>query len=86
MLVRCDEIDPGSEPTFQEIQPKLKQRYTRIVYTRLIAEIVAELRNNARVDPGNLERFRAGLVKAALAREFRDGSHPRRSDAPGNYP
>lgn len=76
MLVRCDEIDPGSEPTFQEIQPKLKQRYTRMVYTRLIAEIVAELRNKARVDPGNLERFRAGLVMAALAREFQDGSHP----------
>ncbi|MHC4696127.1 MAG: peptidylprolyl isomerase [Planctomycetota bacterium] len=69
-VVRCDEIDPGVEPSFQDVQPALRASFSRASYNRLIAEFVTELRRNAHVEPANLERFHAAVVEAALDREF----------------
>lgn len=70
LLVRCDEIDEGAEPSFQEVQPLLTERYTQVTYNRLIAELVAELHAKARIEPLNLDRFHAALVQEALRARF----------------
>lgn len=70
LLVRCDEIDPGVEPSFQDVQLLLREAYSQDSYNRLLAELVGGLRSKAHVEPENLERFHAAVVKAALDREF----------------
>lgn len=64
-LVRCDGIDPGAEPDFQALQPRLKERHFLAAYDRSITKLVADLREKARIEPANLERFHAALVEAA---------------------
>jgi len=66
-LVRCDELQPEVEPDFQSVQPELKELYFRREYNRLIVELVAELRKNARVEPEDLSSFHALVVQEALA-------------------
>ena len=69
-LVRCDEIDRGAEPTFQDVQPDLKQAYTRNSYNRLLTELVTDLRRKARIEPADLNRFRAAVIQAAADQTF----------------
>ena len=65
-LVRCDQIDPGYEPDFQTLQPRLKERVLMEAYNRLVVEQVARLRSKARIEPPNLERFHAAVVDAGM--------------------
>ncbi len=67
-LVRCDQIDPGHEPDFQTLQPRLKERVLIESYNRLVVEQVAQLRSKARIEPPNLERFHAAVVEDAMHR------------------
>lgn len=64
-LVRCDEIDPGLEPSFKAVQPQLKKRHFREAHNQLISELVTELRSEARIEPADLTRFHAAVVEAA---------------------
>ncbi len=66
-LVRCDEIEETIEPDFQTIQPELLAQHRNESYNRLIAELVAKLRQEARIRPANLERFHAAVVEAAAS-------------------
>jgi peptidyl-prolyl cis-trans isomerase SurA len=65
-LVRCDVLQPGVEPDFQSIQPQLREEFFRNQYNRQIAELVFELRKNARVEPENLERFHSAAIAGAF--------------------
>ena len=65
-LVRCDELQPAVEPDFQTVQPQLREEFFRNQYNRQIAQLVFELRNNARVEPENLERFHTAVMTAAF--------------------
>ncbi len=68
-LVACDEIERREEPEFELLQPKLKERHRVNQYGRLVAELVAKLRRNARIEPTNLDRFHAAVVAAAPSLE-----------------
>ena len=65
-LVRCDALQPGVEPDFQSVQPQLREEFFRSQYNRQIAELVFELRKNARVEPENLERFHSAAIAGAF--------------------
>jgi peptidyl-prolyl cis-trans isomerase SurA len=64
-LVRCDEFDPGADPTFEGLQPELKQRYFRTEYARLEGELVKELQEGATITPENLDDFFAAVLATA---------------------
>lgn len=67
-LVRCDELDPGTNPDFVSIQPQLRgQLFTR-AYNKRIAELVADLKKSAKIEPQNLESFHRAVVLSALSR------------------
>lgn len=68
-VVRCDEVDGGYEPDFQSLQPELSERLFRAAYNKQIMEIVTDLRDKARIEPANLDRFHAAVVAAAPSRE-----------------
>ena len=69
-LVRCDEVEPAVEPSFEGVQPRLKERHASLTYNRLLEELVRELRGSARMDPPDLERFHAAAVQVALELKF----------------
>ncbi len=73
-LVRCDEVDPGLEPSFATVQPELNERYFRSTYSGLIERKVQALRLRATIEPADLGRFHAALVAAAPA--FRPATAP----------
>ncbi|MFQ5591217.1 MAG: peptidylprolyl isomerase [Phycisphaerae bacterium] len=75
-LVRCDEVDPGVEPSFQDAQPALRASLSQASYERLLAGLLAELRSKARIEPPDIERFHAGLVAAAMGEEFTNPGRP----------
>ena len=64
--MRCDALQPGVEPDFQSVQPQLREEFFRSQYNRQIAELVFELRKNARVEPENLERFHSAAIAGAF--------------------
>ncbi|UCF34818.1 MAG: peptidylprolyl isomerase [Phycisphaerales bacterium] len=64
-LVKCDEFDPGADPTFEGLQPELKQRYFRTEYARLEGELVKELQEGATITPENLDDFFAAVLATA---------------------
>ncbi|MEK6798196.1 MAG: peptidylprolyl isomerase [Planctomycetota bacterium] len=66
-LVRCDELQPGFEPDFQNVQPQLADLLFRREYNGLIAQHVEELRGKAGLAPEDMERFHAAAVAHALA-------------------
>ncbi len=65
-LVRCDAHDPGENPDFQAVQPRLKQHHFGNEYNRLVAKLIAELRSNVRIEPIELERIHAAVVELAM--------------------
>jgi parvulin-like peptidyl-prolyl isomerase len=65
-LVRCDELDAGFDPTFEAVQPELKERFARTAYNRLVAELVSEMRRQARIEPEDLNLFHAAVVGAGM--------------------
>lgn len=65
-IVRCDEIDPGSQPSFEDVQPRLRERYTQASYNRLISELVDKLRREARVEPADVGPFRVAAIRHVL--------------------
>ena len=70
LLVFCDEIDPGFEPTFEAIQPELQERHFRTVYGRKVDELVDQLRRDTGISSAALERFHAHTVDATLSMTF----------------
>ncbi len=66
LLVRCDEVDPGFEPTFEAVQPELQEQHRRIAYDQFVGELVARLRREAGIDPVIVERFHAATVDATV--------------------
>lgn len=67
-VVRCDETDAGTEPTFESAQPDLKARYIRNAQNKLIGELIVELKSKARVELDDLEKLHAAAVEDALQR------------------
>jgi parvulin-like peptidyl-prolyl isomerase len=74
MIVRCDEIDRAEVPDFQTVQPQLEDQYFRGMYNRHVIEMIAELREQARIEPQELERFHRAVVAAAPAHSSFDDS------------
>ncbi|MCH8241462.1 MAG: peptidylprolyl isomerase, partial [Planctomycetes bacterium] len=70
LLVSCDEIDPGFEPTFEAVQPELQERHFRNAYSRKVDELVDQLRRDAGISPLVLERFHSQTVDATLSMAF----------------
>jgi len=64
-VVRCDKIDPGYDPDFESIQPRLKTTYQQEQYTRLVTEHIAELRETSGISVRMLERFHMAVVNDA---------------------
>ena len=73
-LVRCDEAREAVEPQFQDVQPELKQRHFQLAYNTLVAELIQDLRNRARIQPANLERFHEAAVQVAM--QANEGPRP----------
>ncbi len=69
-LVKCDELDPGTNPDFQNVQPQLREQLFARAYNKKINELVMELRKTARIEPENLEPFHAAVVSSAMTRVF----------------
>ncbi|RME36424.1 MAG: hypothetical protein D6788_11635 [Planctomycetota bacterium] len=67
-IVRCDEIDPGFEPDFLSVQPRLKQQWQQAQYQRLVQKTVEELHAQARIRPADLSVFIRAVVEAAPVR------------------
>jgi len=65
-IVRCDELEPGVDPDFETIQPKLRDQLFKRAYNDLIGKYLTDLRKNARVQPTNLGRFHAAVVQVVL--------------------
>lgn len=61
-LVRCDLHEAASEPDFPAVQPKLKDRLFEAEFNRRVVALIAELQRDARIAPGELERFHAAVV------------------------
>ncbi len=76
-LVRCDVLDPGSNPDFQTVQPQLRELLFARAYNKKIGELVMELRKTARIEPENLEPFHAAVVSAALSKTASLGGPPK---------
>lgn len=74
LLVSCDEIDPGFEPTFEAVQPELQERHFRNAYSRKVDELVDQLRRDAGISPAALERFHSQTVDATLRLTFAPSS------------
>lgn len=70
LLVFCDEIDPGFEPTFEAVQPALQERHFRNAYGRMVDKLVDQLRHDAGISPAALERFHGHAVDATLRMTF----------------
>lgn len=66
-IVRCDDAVDGSTPTFESAQPELIRRHADLAFSRLVGELVQELRKRARIEPTEMERFFAAVVAAAPA-------------------
>jgi len=66
-VVRCDQIDPGFDANFENIQPQLQEEYQRSAFARLVSKHVAELREKCAIDVRTLERFHMAVVQSALA-------------------
>jgi len=64
-LVRCDEIDAGLVPEFEDAQPELSRQLFRRAYNRLIMERVAELQSKAQIEPVDLRFLHLAVVNAA---------------------
>lgn len=63
-LVRCDELEPGFEPNFENVQPELADRFFRIHFNQRIAVHVEDLRQRANLATDELERFHRAVVEA----------------------
>ncbi|MCH7703849.1 MAG: peptidyl-prolyl cis-trans isomerase [Planctomycetes bacterium] len=64
-LVRCDKVDPGFEPRFQNVQGLLRERHFQLIYDRMIAELIAEQRASAHLEPADLTLFHRAVVETA---------------------
>jgi parvulin-like peptidyl-prolyl isomerase len=64
-IVRCGQIDPGTPPDFETLQPELVARYREALFNRLVEQLVADLQAQAVIQPANLGRFVRGVVDAA---------------------
>lgn len=64
-LVRCDKVDPGFEPRFQNVQGLLRERHFQLIYDGMIAELIAEQRASAHVEPADLTLFHRAVVETA---------------------
>ena len=64
-IVRCAAIEPGVEPDFEALQPKLVQVYRDVQFDRLVGERVHELQGKAVFIPENLGRFLQAVANAA---------------------
>lgn len=70
MLVSCDKIDPGFEPTFEAVQPALQEQHFRSAYSRKVDRLVDQLRRDAGISSASIERFHADTVEATLSKAF----------------
>lgn len=74
-LVRCDEVDPGFEPTFESVQAELKQQQFEAQYSQLIVDHVNELRASAEIEPPDARGARLFLA-AVMQTAPRPGGIP----------
>lgn len=63
-IVRCDELDAGFEPNFENVQPELADRFFRVNFNRRVAVHVEDLRQRANLPTEELERFHRAVVEA----------------------
>lgn len=64
-IVRCDDAVDGVTPTFESAQPELIRRHGDLAFSRLVGELVQDLRKRARIEPADMDRFFAAVVAAA---------------------
>ena len=75
-LVKCDELDPGTNPDFVSVQPQLRDQLFARAYNKKIAELVMELRKSSKIEPENLEPFHAAVVASTMKRVAMIGPAP----------
>ena len=76
-LVKCDELDPGTNPDFVSVQPQLRDQLFARAYNKKIGELVMDLRKSAKIEPENLELFHSAVVAEAMKRIGSSASAPR---------
>lgn len=64
-IVRCDQLDPGFEPTFENMQPEITKSFNQFAFNTLVGELVESLARRATIQPANLASFHAAVVAAA---------------------
>lgn len=65
-IVKCDELEPGTNPDFVSVQPQLREQLLARAYNKKVTELVVELRKSAKIVPENLEPFHAAVVESAM--------------------
>ncbi len=65
-IVKCDQLDPGTNPDFISVQPQLREQLFSRAYNKRISDLVMELRKSAKIEPENLEPFHAAVVAWAM--------------------
>ncbi len=63
-LVRCDKLDPGFEPTFENVQPEIAKSFSQFAFNKLVGDFVDSLAQRATIKPIRLENFHAAVVAA----------------------
>lgn len=64
-IVRCGGIEPGVQPTFQDAQPELIQRYRLRQADRIIGDMLQNLHDKARFKPERIEPFLKAVAATA---------------------
>lgn len=64
-LVMATNIDSGSAPSFEDLQPRLLQRFRDEQFDMLVNKDIRELQEKALIRPQNIARFLRAVVDAA---------------------
>jgi parvulin-like peptidyl-prolyl isomerase len=65
-LVQCEQYEPGYDPDFETIQPRLVETVYRMEFQRLVGLRIEQLRKQADIQQADWERFHGQVVNAAL--------------------
>lgn len=75
-IVKCDRLEPGVDPDFISVQPKLREQLFGRAYNQKISELVNELRKTATIEPEYLEPFHTEVVTWAMRKVVPGTSTP----------
>lgn len=66
-IVRCDQADSGTRPSFADVQSELRERYFRNEYNNQVRVMIDELRRTARLEPSDLNSIHQAAINSALS-------------------